>query len=138
MAGFPGNPEGLDGPPPNPATDPRAAAESSPTRTLIGGTPPGQPGQSAPPAGPDMSGVLMLGEKVTEAMISLAQMMPAHTGLIDQARALLETALAQWVQGQASAAMQPGMGVPSSPPPGAVSQAGPQYPGGGMHMGRPF
>lgn len=137
--GFPGNPGGLDEAPPNPVTDPTAAAESSPTRTLTGGVPPGTPGASQPAAGPDMSGVLMLTQKVSEAILSLSQMMPNQAGLLDQARTMLETAAAQWVTGQASAQMQPGgMDVPTSPPPGAVSQAGAQWPGGGFGAGRPF
>ena len=123
----------LNGPPPNPVTSPAAAQESSPIRTLTGGVPP-TGGLTGMPAGPDMSGILALGEKITEGLLTLAQALPAQAGLIDQSRAMLENALASWVQTQSSS----GAGLPTSPPPGVVTQAGTQFPGGGFQAGRAF
>lgn len=140
---FRGSPDGLDAAPPNPVTDPAAAQESSPIRTMTGGQPPpgatGAPGNANPggvPQQPDLSGILMLGQKLSEGMITLQQALPAQAGQISQAQALLENALANWMQQQSSS--MGAMGGPMSPPPGSVTQAGPQYPGGGFGAGRAF
>lgn len=111
----------LNGPPPNPVTDPAAAQESSPARTVMGGAIP----PAGPAAGPDMTGVLALYQKVDEACLALAQMDPAQAGQIDTARTLIEQCAARFSTQSASNAM----GLPLSPPPGVVSQAGPQFPG---------
>lgn len=132
-------PQTLNAPPPSPATDPRAAGESSPINTMTGGQPPaaGATGQPTPQAGPDMSGILMLGQKVSEAMLTMAQALPAQAGLIDQARAMWENALAQWTQ-TAGSSPAGASGAPMSPPPGSVTQSGTQFPGGGFAAGKPF
>lgn len=150
MAGpIQGNPQGLNAAPPNPVTSPAAAGESSPIRTLTGGMPPPQPGQPAPPGGapsgipqgPDNSGLLILGQKLSEGILTLAQAMPEVAGQLDQARAMLENALANWSQQTMSNQDQqmgaPGAGV-ANPPPQATTQSGPQFPGGGFGQGRAF
>lgn len=148
--------EGLDAAPPNPATDPRAAAESSPIRTLTGGQPPGGPGgmggpggqpgapgapgqPGAPggmPSGPDNSGLVMLGQKVSDTFLILMQGMPEVAELLHQSQAMLDNALAQWMQQTMGGG---GAGIAGGPPTQAmptVSQAGSTFPGGGFGMGR--
>ena len=147
--GVPGLRDGLDAAPPNPVTDPRAAAESSPTRTLTGGAIPpasgmaGSPGGGGPSPmgmagqGPDLTGLLALYQKVTEGMLALAQACPAQAGKIDMARSVLDNAAADFVQSQSGVSTGlPGGGA--TPPPGIASQAGSQYPGGGFVAGRAF
>lgn len=93
------------------------------------------------PQGPDNSGLLILGQKLSEGILTLAQAMPEVAGQLDQARAMLENALANWSQQTMSNQDQqmgaPGSGL-ASPPPGATTQAGAQFPGGGFQAGRAF
>lgn len=136
-------PQQLDGPPPSPVVSPAAASESSKMQMLTGGAAPGQPGgptgPGARPSGaPDLSGIMMLGQKVDEALMSLAQALPAQAGIFGQASELLKNAIAQALQSQ------PGGGGPvggaggpaGGSPAGATTQAGNQFPGGGFGAGR--
>lgn len=130
-------PQQLDGPPPSPVTSPPAASESSQMKMLTGGAAPGQPGGpgAGQPAGaPDMSGIMMLGQKIEEALLSLAQALPAQGGIFGQAAELLKNGIAQAMQSQpgGGAGTQPGGGAPA----GSVTQAGNQFPGGGFGAGR--
>lgn len=147
MAPF--GPQQLDQAPPSPVQDPAAASNTSKLGMLTGGAPPGAapqaPGAPPGPGGPmppggggipgggpgggnDVSGVLMLGQKLDEAILSLAQVMPGQAGQLDQARELVANAVAQFLQNN------PGMG--GTAPGGSVTQAGNQYPGGGFGAGR--
>lgn len=130
-------PQQLDGPPPSPVTSPPAASESSQMKMLTGGAAPGQPGGpgSGQGSAPDMSGIMMLGQKIEEALLSLAQALPAQGGIFGQAAELLKNGIAQAMQSQPGGAggVQPGGGAPA----GSVTQAGNQFPGGGFNAGRP-
>jgi hypothetical protein len=126
----------VDGPPPSPATDPAAAQEV------------GRPGPAQPPgasaglakplqmqgSGPDLSGVLTLGQKLVEGALSLAQAVPVIAGEMAQVKELIMTALGK------IASQSPGNGsMPGPNPQGqVVTQAGPQFPGGGQGAGKPF
>ncbi len=121
----------IDGPPPSPATDPVAAKEA------------GQPmpvSQLANPiqmqgGGPDLSGILMLGEKVEQGMLSIAQAVPSISGEIGAAKEMFMAALAKFMSTSGSSnGSMPGQ----SPRGQIVSQAGNQFPGGGQGSGRPF
>lgn len=130
-------PQQLDGPPPSPVTAPAAASESSQMKMLTGGAAPGQPGgptgPGARPSGaPDMSGIMMLSQKVDEALMSLAQALPAQAAVFGQAAELLKNAVAQAMQSQPGGGGATGGGAPM----GSSSQAGPQFPGGGFGAGR--
>lgn len=144
---MPGGPQQLDGPPPSPVTSPAAASNVSRLAMLTGGAAPGQggpPGASGPPGPggmpgsvrssgqPDLSGVMALGQKISEAILSLASALPAQAGIFDQARELIENAVAQAMQGQAGA----GGAMSGAPSGAATTQAGPQFPGGGFGAGR--
>lgn len=131
-------PQTLNGPPPSPVTSPAAASNVSKLGMLTGGAGPGQPGGpsgaggAGPTAAPDLSGVMALGQKITEAILSLASALPGQAGLFDQARELIENGIAQALQSQS--ATRAGMsGAPSGQ---ASTQAGPQFPGGGFGAGR--
>lgn len=137
---MPIGPQQLDGPPPSPVTSPPAASNVSKLGMLTGGAAPGQPGgpsgtgaPAGPSAAPDLTGVMALGQKLVEAILSLASALPAQAGIFDQARELIENAIAQGLQSQGAT-----RGAMSGSPSGAAStQAGPQFPGGGFAAGRP-
>jgi hypothetical protein len=145
----------LNAPPPNPVVDPAAARESSKLGMLAGGAPPasalmGPPGASPPdgsmppggpagmPAGPDLGGLMMLGQKVDEAILTLASVMPAVAPQLDQARELVANAVASHLQNLGSAPGIPGIpgGNAGLPRGGGIVQAGTQFPGGGFGAGR--
>jgi hypothetical protein len=106
-------------------------------KMLTGGAAPGQPGgpgAGQPTGAPDLSGIMMLGQKVEEALMSLATALPAQAGTFNQAAELLKNGIAQALQSQPGGGPTAGGGAA---PAGAVSQAGPQFPGGGFNAGRP-
>jgi hypothetical protein len=74
----------------------------------VGGTP-----------GGDLSGVVQMGQALSEGLITLAQILPQSSALLQQANELLMQALSQHVQAASSTAMSPG----------------PQFPGGGLGGG---
>lgn len=142
---FPGTsnngPQQLDGPPPSPVTAPAAASESSQMKMLTGGAAPGQPGgpgAGQPAGGTDLSGIMMLGQKISEALMSLAQALPAQGAIFGQADELLKNGIAQAMQSQpgggGAAGGAPGAGAA---PAGSTTQSGTQFPGGGFNAGRP-
>lgn len=84
--------------------------------------------------GNDMSGVLGLGQKISEGMLAMAQMAPDIADDLGQARAMFMAALARYTSG---ANKPPDQG--SMPSKGAVvTQAGPQFPAGGQGAGKPY
>jgi hypothetical protein len=93
--------------------------------------------QAGAPQQPDLSGLLMLGQKLSEGLLTLAQAVPEIADDIAQCDGILKNALARVLETQAGAgaSMMPG-GEPSSPPPGSVTQAGVQFPGGAFGQGR--
>ncbi len=143
---MPLGPAQLDGPPPSPVTSPAAASQTSRLAMLTGGAAPGQPGGPGSPGAPsgtqtDMSGVLALGQKISEAILAMAQAMPAQAGQLDQGRELIENAIAQFLQTSGGTGTAPNR--PLAPPPAApattpppVTQSGVQFPGGGFGAGR--
>jgi hypothetical protein len=142
---MPFGPAQLDGPPPNPVTFPPAARESSQLGVLTGGAPPmpgaggmpGGPGQM-PSSGPDLGGLMALGQKVDEAILTLAGVMPEAASQLDQARELIANAVAGYLQTQGSTPGVPGVpgGTAGMPRSGGLTQAGTQFPGGGFGQGR--
>lgn len=75
----------------------------------------------------------MLGQKLDEGLLSLAQALPAQAALFGQASELLKNAIAQAMQSQ------PGGGGATSggmAPAGSVTQSGTQFAGGGFSAGR--
>lgn len=145
----------IDGPPPSPETDPTAAREAgrpaSQVAQLTGGQNP------AMPAGPDVSGILVLGQKIVEGMLALAQAAPLIAPDMDQAQAIVMNALgkfsSQAATGTGSSPSLPlaggapqmggGGGAPApsqAPPPKSqvVSQDGTQFPGAYQGGSRPF
>jgi hypothetical protein len=90
------------------------------------------------PAGPDLAGMLALGQKIDEAILTLAGVMPEAAGQLDQARELIANAVAGYLQTQGSTPGIPGTpgGTAGMPRGGGVVQAGNQFPGGGFGAGR--
>lgn len=136
----------LDGPPPSPETDPAAAAEAgrpaAQVQQLIGG----QGGSAAMGPGPDMSGIMTLGQKLEEGLLTLAQAAPLIAPDMEQARSILMNALGKFAASasagpSSSSAPMPGPGgVPATgqPPTGLTpTQAGSQFPGA-QGGGKPF
>lgn len=121
----------VDGPPPSPATDPTAAREAGQPMPISGLASPIQMQGS----GPDLSGILMLGQKIEEGMLSIAQAVPAIADGINQAKSMFMAALAQFAsQSGSSNGSMPGAGATGQ----VVTQAGAQFPGGGQGSARPF
>lgn len=130
----------LSGPPPSPELDPAAAAESNPMsmRALAG------PGGNVTANGPqpnggvgdDRSGLMQLGQKLSEGLLALAQAAPEIADAMHQCDGILKNALAQILETQAGTTT-PG-NVPMGAPPAPVTQTGTQYPGGGFGAGKPF
>lgn len=118
-----------DGPPPSPAIDPAAAKE---TRQP---PPPGAqaqqiqglaPGIGMPQQGADLSGILTLGQKVEESMLTLMQAAPIMAPELEQARTLLMNALGKFAnQGGSNGSMPKG----PAPSGSVVTPAGAQFPG---------
>lgn len=136
-----------DGPPPNPVTSPAAAQEAgaapSAITALLGGA-------GGATQGPDLSGIMMLGQKLEQGLISLAQAVPLIAPDLDQCKAMLLNALGKFasstVGGTGTSPTAPMQTMPGQPQPQAgggaptgmsVSQAGPQFPGA-QGGGRPF
>lgn len=120
----------LDGPPPSPAVDPAAAQETGASpgqvQSLLGGQNP------AFPSGPDLSGVLTLGQKIDAALTTLAQAVPLISPEIQQMQAILTNALGKF------SATSTGSGTSGQMPMGmVVSPTGNQFPGA-MNAGKPF
>jgi hypothetical protein len=90
------------------------------------------------PAGPDLAGMMALGQKIDEAILTLAGVMPEAAGQLDQARELIANAVAGYLQTQGSTPGIPGTpgGTAGMPRGGGVVQAGNQFPGGGFGAGR--
>lgn len=131
----------LSGPPPSPQLDPAAAAAQAtppnPMRTLAG--PAGGVGQSpgGAPAGPDQSGLLQLGQKLQEGLLTLAQAAPDISDDMNQCVGILQNALAKVLESQAGTGTA-GKGPIGGPPAPVVTQSGVQNPGGGFGAGKPF
>lgn len=105
-------------------------------KMLTGGASPAQPGgpgQGQPAGAPDMSGIMMLGQKVDEAIMALATALPAQAGTFGQASELVKNGIAQALQSQPGGGPAQGGGAPA----GATTQSGTQFPGGGFNAGRP-
>lgn len=136
-----------DGPPPSPMTDASAAQEAgrpaSAVAGLVGGS---QAGQMGP--GQDTSGIMVLGQKLIEGILTLAQAAPLIAPDMDQAQSIIMNALgkfaAQSVGGTGTSptmAMGTAPAAPVAPAAGGggapVSQSGAQFPGN-QGGGRPF
>ena len=138
---MPFGPAQLDAPPPSPVTSPPAARESTKLGMLTGGAPPmpgaggsgGMPGMGS--SAPDLSGVMALGQKIDEALLALADVMPESAGQFDQARELVANGVASYLQKQGSTPGVPGVpgGTAGMPRGDAASN---QFPGGGFGQGR--
>jgi hypothetical protein len=91
-----------------------------------------------PPAGPDLTGVMALGQKIGEAILMLAGTMPDVAPQLNQALELVANAVASHLQTQGSTPGIPGTpgGNAGMPRGGGMVQAGVQYPGGGFGSGR--
>lgn len=121
----------LDGAPPSPATSPEAAREVGRPMPVSGLAQP----MAMQPQGPDLSGILTLGEKVEQGMLSIAQAVPPIAAEIEQAKAMFMAALGKFIS-QAGASNG---SMPAGAPKGqVVTQAGAQFPAGGQGAGRPF
>jgi hypothetical protein len=94
------------------------------------------------PQGPDLTGIMALGSKIDEAILSLAGVMPEVAQQLDQARELIANAVAGYLQTTSSmGGSVPGIpgapgGTAGMPRGGGVTQAGNQFPGGGFGSGR--
>src|SRR5881394_1252654 len=110
------------------------------------GAPGGMPGAAAlpgpggmPSSGPDLSGLMALGAKIDEAILTLAGVMPDVAAQLDQARELIANAVAGYLQ-QVGTVPGIGAGLPGGtagmPRGGGMVQAGNQFPGGGFGAGR--
>lgn len=95
-------------------------------KTLVGPQAGQQPGQ-----GPDLSGLLQLGQKLSEGILTLAQGVPEIADEMKQCNEILLNALAHVVEGQSG-----GPGSPTSPPSTPVTQSGTQFTGGGLGGGK--
>lgn len=150
----------IDGPPPSPETDPTAAKEVGRPSSQVAQLTAGQ--NPAMPAGPDVSGILVLGQKIVEGMLALAQAAPLIAPDMDQAQAIVMNALGKFSSQAATgtdsspslplAGGAPQMGSPAggggggapspsqAPPPKSqvVSQDGVQFPGTYQGGSRPF
>lgn len=122
-----------DGPPPSPALDPAAAQEAgrpaSAVQTLTAGQRPSAAmGGNMPGAmqggGPDLSGIMVLGQKIDEALLALAQAAPVIGPDVQQMQAILMNALGKFAAQASSAG--PGQPQPTGL---TVSRSGPQFPG---------
>ena len=136
---MPGMTPPVDGPPPSPATNPAAAREAGqpmPNQAPGGG---GAAGLANPISmqqqGPDLSGILKMGEMIEQGMLSIAQSVPQIADEMGQAKAIFMAALGKFVStsGQSNGSM-PGAAARGQ----VVTQAGSQFPGGGQGSGRPF
>lgn len=91
-------------------------------------------------AGPDLSGILTLGEKLEQGLITLAQAVPLIAPDLEQAKALLMNALGRFAAqagGTGTSSSMPLSATPGGPTGTVVSQAGAQFPGS-QGGGRPF
>ena len=95
---------------------------------------------SGMPQGPDLTGIMALGQKIDEAVLTLASVMPEIAAQLDQARELIANAVAGYLQNQGQGA---GPGIPGAPggnagmpSGGSAVQAGNSFPGGGFGQGR--
>lgn len=108
----------LDSTPPSP----EIANRQPSMQGLLGGD--SAPGATDVP-GPDMGGILQLGQQLDESILLLAQALPAGAPELSQARELIKQALAK------ALAMAPQMGTPSSSP----TEPGAQFPGSSVGKG---
>ena len=89
-------------------------------QTMGGGQGPSSAPPTVGPNGPDMSGVLQMGQALSDGILTLAQALPQAATQLAQANELLLDALAQFVQSASSSpALAPGS----------------QFPGGGVSGG---
>lgn len=91
------------------------------------------------PQGPDLSGLMALSSKIDEAILTLAGVMPDVAAQLDQARELIANAVAGYLQQVGTVpGIAPGVpgGTAGMPRGGGLTQAGPQFPGGGFGQGR--
>jgi hypothetical protein len=120
----------VDGPPPSPATSPAAAQETGQQNPVSNLAQPMQmQGQ-----GPDLSGILQLGQKLVEGTLALAQAVPIIAPEMNQIKELFMAALGKISSQSPGNGSMPGAGAKGT----VVTQAGPQFPGGGQTAGRPF
>lgn len=121
----------IDGPPPSPATDPAAAKEAGQPMPVSGLASPMQMQQQ----GPDLSGILKMGEAIEQGLLSMMQAVPQVAPDLEAVKNQFMAVLGKFV-GQA------GSSNGSMPGPGArgqvVTQAGANFPAGGQGSGRPF
>lgn len=133
-----------DGPPPSPMLDPAAAQEAGRPASAVAGLTAGS--QLTAPPGPDVSGVLSLGQKIVEGLLALSQAAPVIGPDMDQAQAIVINALGKFSAGATGTGTSPAaplagpqMQTQAPPPKGAVvGQAGPQFPGAVTSNSRPF
>lgn len=101
-----------------------------------------QGGSQSPSSGDRQGGrraIVMMGAEIDRALVALAQafdQLGMRDGLdgLAQARALIETSIAQAVAG----AGEGGGMSPGGPPSTSPTAAGPQFPGGGSMSGKPY
>ncbi len=91
-----------------------------------------------PSSGPDLGGLMTLGQKIDEAILTLASVMPDVAPQLGQARELVANAVANYLQNQGNTPGIPGVpgGNAGAPRGGGIVQAGTQFPGGGFGQGR--
>lgn len=144
----------IDGPPPSPETDPAAAREVGRPSSQVAQLTAGQ--NTAMPAGPDLSGILVLGQKLVEGLLALAQAAPLIAPEMDQAQGIVMNALGKFSSQAAtgtgtSSSMPLATPLPGAPAGGApggqggppprgqvVTQAGYQFPGAISGSSRAF
>lgn len=119
----------IDGPPPSPETDPAAAREVGRPSAQVAQLTAGQGQTPGMPAGPDLSGVLVLGQKIVEGMLALAQAAPQIAPEMDQAQSIVMNALGKFSSEAASGPPARGQ---------VVDQAGSQFPGAFSGNSRPY
>lgn len=142
-----------DGPPPSPVTDSAAAQEAGRPASAVAGLVAGSGQNPQMPAGQDTSGIMVLGQKLIEGILTLAQAAPLIAPDMDQAQSIIMNALgkfaAQSVGGTGTSPTMP-LAPAGAPPAGQgpapatgggggapVSQSGAQFPGN-QGGGRPF
>lgn len=128
----------IDGPPPSPETDPAAAREVGRPSSQVAQLTAGQ--NTAMPAGPDLSGILVLGQKIVEGLLALAQAAPSIAGDMDQAQGIVMNALGKFSsQAATSPGTSPSMPLATPLPGGAPAGGGggaPAAPGGPPPQGQ--
>ena len=118
-----------DGPPPSPALDPAAARETGQPMPNTQGIQGLASPMSLQPQGPDLSVVNKMFQAVKEALLLLAQAVPAQAAGLQNIISLVDTEAKTF-------------GNTNGSTPGATgqvtTQAGAQFPGGGISQGKSF